>query len=113
MSTSQIQQVEESIRQSREILDLANSLARLKHNSDFRKVMVQGFFKDEAVRLVQEKQNPDKQSPEEQKLLMTQIDSIGSLYQYFRKIETQAEIAGRSLEIDEQTLQELHAESLQ
>lgn len=113
MSTALLAAVEQSIEESRQILDLAEALARLKSNRDFRKVLIDGFFKEEAVRLVQLKGSPDMQGDSEQKALIGQIDAIGALYQYFRRIEERAEIAGKSLDADEQTRQELLAENLQ
>lgn len=112
MSTVTLRQVEESIQQSKDDLELAESLARLKNNRDFRKVITDGLFKEEAVHLVQLKAQPDSQSPEAQKSVLTRIDAIGALYQYFLSIESRAEMAEKSIEVDEQTRDEILAESL-
>ena len=110
MNTSLLRELEQNIQKARESLALGESLTRLQNNRDFRLVMTEGFFKQEAIRLVQLKSRPEMQTPELQRHVLLQIDAIGSLYQYFQSIENQAEQARKSLDADEQTREELLAE---
>ena len=92
--------------------ELGDALARLRGNRDFKKVILEGFFEQEAVRLVHLKADSNMQSPESQKSILTQLDAIGTLAQYLRTVDMRANLAKKSIEYDEQTLEEIAAEEL-
>jgi hypothetical protein len=112
MSTNQLKEIEENIKAARKLVDLGDTLERLKSNRDFRAIVLEGYFEKEAIRLVQAKSNPALQSPEMQKLILTQIDSIGNLNLFFATIVQQASIARKSIEQDESMIEELAAEEV-
>ena len=107
MSSIELQAIDQSIKQARKAIDLGDALERLKGNRDFKRIIQDGYFEQEAVRLVHLKSSPTMQSAESQKSIDQQMVSIGSLDQYFRTIAVQAEMARKSIKYDEQVRDEL------
>lgn len=110
MSQDAVIEIEKNIKLAKERVDLGDSLERLRNNRDFKKVIQEGFFLDEAVRLVQLKADPAFQTMERQESIMKQIDAIGALNQYFQTIFQFAALARKAIESDQQTLEEILAE---
>lgn len=77
--------------------DKAKALARLSVNPDFKKVIIDGFLRDEAIRLVYLKADPAMQTPEKQASVLRQIDSIGNLSAYFTTIRTEGMMADKTI----------------
>lgn len=102
--------IEANIKEARKLVELGDALERLKANKDFRAVIMTGYFEQEAIRLVQAKSNPGFQSPEMQKSIITQMDSIGNLNLYFQTVAQQAAMSRKNIEIDESMLEEIAAE---
>lgn len=107
------QQIEQNIAQARKVFDLGTSLATLLRNRDFKKVITEGYFEQEAVRLVHLKADPAMQNEASQKSIIAQMDAIGNLSQYFSTIQQLANMAGKSIEADEEALSELRLEEVQ
>ena len=84
MSSSEIQQLEHSIKVAQKLVDLGDSLERLRNNRDFKKIFVEGYFQDEAVRLVHLRADANMQSVDSRKAIDTQIDAIGTVGQYLQ-----------------------------
>lgn len=83
-------------------IDAGSALERLRTNRDFKTLVVEGYLKDEAVRLVHAKSNPALQSAADQAAIVRDIDAIGSLAQFFNTIGQRAQIAGKQMrDIDE------------
>jgi len=97
----QIQQIEQSIKDSSKNVEVADALARLYANRDFKKVIL------EAIRLVHAKADAALQSAESQKQLMNQIDAIGILKGYFHTIGFLGEQARKTISYAEEARQEL------
>ena len=110
MSTNQIQAIEANIKEARKLVELGDAMERLRGNKDFKTLVMEGYFEKEAIRLVQAKSNPSLQSPEMQKSILTQIDSIGNLNLYFSTVAQQAAIARKTIEQDEAVRDEILAE---
>lgn len=110
MSNTEIQQIEQNLKVAKKTLERGESLERLFANRDFKKVILEGYLEQEAVRLVHLKADANMQSVESQKSIITQIDAIGNLNTYFQTIRQFAAIAGKQIEADEQTLAELASE---
>ena len=110
--SNDIQAVELNIKRAKELIDLGTALDHLRSNRDFKKVIIDGYFSDEAVRLVHLKGDPSMQGESSQTSIIKQMDSIASLYQYFFTIDMRASSAARSVESDEETLSELLAEGV-
>lgn len=110
MTLDVIQEIEANIKQSKQIVELGNSLERLIHNQDFKKVIMDGYFKQEAIRLVHLKSDASMQKPETQSSINKQMDAIGSLNQYFQVISHQASLAVKAISADEEARDEILAE---
>lgn len=96
MDTPSIEEFELSIAEARKHTDLADALERLAKNKDFKSLILTGYFEEEAVRLVALKAVPQMLGDDMQKKILTSIDGIGALTQYFSMINnvgTQAQIA--------------------
>lgn len=113
MSKEQIQQIEDSIKENRKIVELGDALTRLTNSRDFKKVVLEGYFEKEAIRLVHLKASPEMQSEARQKAIISDIDSIGAFHEYLRTLEFQANMARKAIGEDEEMLAELNVEELQ
>ena len=109
---TQIEQIEVSIEQAKDAIDRMKTLERLRNNDDFIKIIREGYFKEEAIRLVMMKSSHNFQGEQAQKDIIKDIDSIGRLEQYFGAIYQIGHTAQRALEADEETREELLAEEL-
>ena len=112
MSNDTVQQIEESIRQSKETIEFDKALQRLTLNKDFNLVIKDGYLKDEAIRLVHLKADPSMQTPERQAAIVRDLDAIGGLLSYFRTVGANAVLALKSIEMAEATRDELLGEEL-
>lgn len=107
MSQAQIDQLHRNIEQATGFIDLAGVLTRLQANKDFRKIISEGYLRDEAVRLVHAKSNVALQSPADQAAIIKQIDAIGCLEAFFRQIEKNASNADKAIESDRETIEDI------
>jgi hypothetical protein len=112
MLNDTIQRIEANIKEARKIVDLGDSLERLRSNRDFKKVIMEGYFEQEAIRLVHLKADPSMQSADMQKSIVSQMDAIGALHQYFTTVFHKASIARKAIDADEETRDEILAEEL-
>lgn len=109
-SIDSIKELEASIQRASQHVELGKALERLYNNKDFKLVIKDGYFRDEAVRLVHLKSDPSMENPVSQESIIKQMDAIGSLSQYFAVLNMQARGGSRSIEADEQTLDEIQSE---
>lgn len=112
MSSVELQAIENNIRNSQKVADLGAALERLHSNRDFKKIVLEGYFEQEAIRLVHLKSDQNMQSAESQKAITMQMDAIGTFKQYLRTVEFKADLAGKSIESDEYMRDELLAEGV-
>ena len=110
MSTEQIEALEITIEQAKRMVDLMKAVQNLRKNADFIKVIENGYFKEEASRLVLFKADPAMVAQVNQDYISKCIDAIGFLSQYLDaklQMGTQAErdIVGAQ-EAREEILQE-------
>lgn len=108
--TETVQAIEANIREAKKIVELGNCLERLQSNRDFQKVIAEGYFRQEAIRLVHLKADPSMQSPASQQSIISQMDAIGALTQYFQTVFHTASIAAKAIAADEETRDEILAE---
>lgn len=113
MFKTRVEEIELNIQQAKSIVELGNSLERLRNNKDFKKVIIEGFFEKEAIRLVHLKADYNMQDADSQKSIATQMDAIGTLSQYFSKVRHEGMLAQKAIESDEETRDELLAEGLE
>jgi hypothetical protein len=112
MQQEDFEEIEIDIKAAQELVKKGDALDRLSNNQDFRDIISQGYFQDEAVRLVHLKCAPSMQNPPMQASVLTCIDGIGNLSQYFSKIITQAEMARASILDSQDTLSEMAEEGI-
>lgn len=110
--TDNVKQVEHSIQRGKEAVELASTLDALLVNSYFKKVILEGYFEQEAIRLVHLKSDPAMESAASQASILKQMDAIGSLKQYFTTVQHQGSLAQKAIEFDEATREELLAGGL-
>jgi len=110
MTTSQLDAIERNIKQAKASVDAGNALKRLKLSKDFKQVILEGFFEQEAVRLVHLKADSNMQSPESQRAIVSNMDAIGSFSQYLNTVLYKADMASKSIEADEESRDEIMAE---
>lgn len=112
MSTTQMQELEANIARNKAIMAKGASLERLKANPDFKKVVSEGFLKENAVRLVHLKGDKNMAEPHKQAAIQAEIDAIGHFASYLNDVSRFAALAADSLAADEQTREEIAAEEL-
>ena len=108
-----IEQIEISIEESKKLIEFGDAIRRLDDNPDFRKVILEGYFKEEASRVVLLKADYEMQSKERQEFLEKMIVSIGGLKQFLMSKLRMAESAAQALEADRETHAELLREDLE
>ena len=103
-----IEQVELSIEEAQKKVDRADAALRLADNSDFKEIIMNGYCKDEAVRLVNtlnevgfEEVQPD---------IKRMLESISDFSRYLRHVVREGRMAKESIIDHENTLDELRAE---
>lgn len=89
-------------------VELGLALDKLRVNRDFNKLIVEGYLKDEAIRLVHLKADPNMQAPEQQAGIDRDIAAIGVLNQFFVITDQRARIAGKQVN----DIEEMRAEVL-
>ena len=108
--TTEIEQLELNIKDAKHVIKLKKSLDALRKNKDFDLVILDEYFIGEASRLVQQKSAVHAQTPERQMFIDHGIVGLGSLQQFFAKIDAMYNEAQRSLEADQITHAELLGE---
>tara|TARA_R110002049_G_scaffold163137_2_gene328957 strand:- start:756 stop:1085 length:330 start_codon:yes stop_codon:yes gene_type:complete len=86
-----------TLEQANKAIERNAALVRLYQNKDFQNAVLEGYFKDEAVRLVLAKGNPSMDAPEQQAAIVRDIDGIGSLASYFTAIRHEAAMSEKAL----------------
>lgn len=104
---SDIQQIEVTIEQLKKVADRRKQLLKLESNREFRKIVLDGYFTEEAARLAGISADPAFEKEREQ--IMTEIRAISCLRQFFRNIDRIGAMAEAELEENQEALEELRA----
>ena len=110
MTANELQQLDDNIKQAQKIADLGDALNRLRNNRDFKKVIQEGYFEQEAIRLVHLMSDSNMQTPEMQTSIHKQMIAIGGFRDYLDTLFIRADMARRSVAADENTRDEIMAE---
>ena len=110
MNSAELQHLEVIIKQAQKMVDLGDALERLRNNKDFKKVIGEGYFEQEAIRLVHLMSDSNMQSPELQTAIHKQMIAVGVFRDYLETLAIRAGMARRSVEADEATRDEILAE---
>lgn len=105
-----LQQLEINVQNSKKQLELGEALKRLSQNRDFKRLILDDYFREEAIRLVSLRGDPEFQTPEKQAHILAQIDAQSMFQKYLRTISWQAERAKDSILADENTAEEIRRE---
>lgn len=100
--------IEITIEHATKKVKMAEQLERLHENKDFMALIVDGYLKDYAVRMVNLKATV--LNPDDVLRINLKIDAIGGLYAYFQAIFAEGEHAALSMEQAEEAREEILAE---
>jgi hypothetical protein len=98
MSNSEIGNLEVEIDQAKEMISLNDELQKLFNYGPFKRIIDEGFFKDEAIRLVALKMDPEFRAPDKQESVDRAMFAIGGLRAYFHRIYRVSEMAKDALD---------------
>lgn len=104
----QINAVERNIRSAKADVSKAKALEKLHNNKEFKELILEGYLKENAIRLVHLKADPSMQTAEGQASVLRQMDSIGELMGYFQVILHQAKLSEKNVAEFEADLADLH-----
>lgn len=108
MSNAQdIRQIEITVEELKKLVDRKTLLQKLESNREFRKIILDGYFKDEAARLVAISADPAHEKSWDS--IRKEIEAISCLRQYLRNIHTIGGVAERELAENTEALEELRA----
>lgn len=93
--------INESIKQSKKIIEKADAIVRLKSNADFKLVIQDDYLKKYAAGLVYSKARIYNQDDKQQKALDGQILGVGHFVQYLDMVLTAGVTAQTALEDQE------------
>lgn len=102
----QIQQVEISIEEAKRVIGLGEALKRLRKNKDFKAIVAEGYFHDEASRLALLSGTPHL-DPSKGSDIYMDIRSIGAFYAYLHTIAMKADAMSSELRSHEAELEDL------
>lgn len=102
----EIAAVERDLRENRLAREQYAALARLEQNTDFQTLIKQAYFRDEAVRLVHLRAEPDADIA----VIDNGLDAIANLGAYLRFIRQKGELADKAIADGESMLEQLHKE---
>lgn len=105
----QIQHVELSLEEAKKVIDFGEAIQRLEKNADFRKVILDGYFTDEARRLVflTADTNLDEKASN---AVWAGLRAIGELRSFLVTRKAMAEVAKKEVIDFQKTLEELREE---
>lgn len=87
--------IEVSLEDAQKLIDRKTKLIKLQDNAIFKKIFVEGYFKDEAARIAQAITNPEMMDDIEQRELLSQLKAIGHMQNYMLTIRQ----AGTTMEL--------------
>lgn len=106
----ELEYLEFSMDEAKQFIAIKNSMVKLRKNTDFKKVIAEYYFKEEAARLVMAKSS--NLTPDQQELIDKMIYGIGSLAKFLDSVETRGLQAEQALQDDEETKASILQEGL-
>jgi hypothetical protein len=113
----QLDGVELSIQQAKNLIERSDALRRLEKNKDFQFLFLDGLLKDDAIRQVMLLASPGLKVPGEGAVvakagIQARVDMIGELYNWCRWTHMEADQARKALAEHEEARAELLQEQL-
>jgi hypothetical protein len=109
MSQSEIEEVELSIEHARQLVERGQMAERLSRNKEFKTLVLEGYFVNEAARLALLYSDPNVPS-EMREHLLRDISAPGCFKRYLSSIVQMGHVAERELREHMETLDEIRAE---
>jgi len=106
----ELELIENSINAHKQNVAIGEALQRLLRNRDFKRVIMEHYLRDEAVRAVKLMAAPECQNPTQQEALQKIIIGIGQLDQFLRVTLQIADRAQLAIQDDEAAYAEIAAE---
>ena len=106
----QLEVLESNMTESKHFVDVKNSLVKLQKSKDFKKVVIEYYFKEEAARLVMAKSS--NLTEEQQMVIDKMIYGIGSLAKFFDSVLSRGIQAEQQVVEDEETKANILQEGL-
>mgnify|MGYP003665536691 FL=1 len=106
----QLEELEHNMNDAKQFIDIKNSTLKLFKNREFKKVVLDYYFKEEAARLVMAKAS--NLNDEQQKLIDNMIYGIGALSNFFDSVLTRGLQAEQAYKDDENARTEILQEDL-
>ena len=98
-------ELEVSIEEAKAVIEKKRLLEKLMSNREFKKVILDGYFKEEAIRLVGVSADPNPQLVQSRDQIQLEIQGISLLRNYLRTIMQFGEIAEREVAAFEEELE--------
>ncbi|KXJ61566.1 MAG: hypothetical protein AXW14_08880 [Alteromonas sp. Nap_26] len=109
-SNEQIKEIEVSKKEAQRFVDKATALEQLTKNRHFTKLVLEGYFKDEAARITGLLGEPEFASEQDQKELFSQLKAISHLQQHFRTISMLGDQMRAAIDDMDAAIEEINAE---
>lgn len=106
----EIQQVELTIEEARKILAIGEAIERLENNEDFKKIIFEGYFVDQAARYTGLLAEPALQAADKQANIIHCLRGISELRQYLLTTKMAVAQCRHDLQGQLDLLEELRAE---
>lgn len=97
------------IEDAKKSIALSDALERLQNNPDFKTVVQEAYFKEEASNVVLAKAVPHLRSDQHQKVFEQRIIGIGEFRQWLSEVVAQGNMARKALEEAEQMRDEIES----
>lgn len=110
MSQNDIEQIELSIEEAQKMVERKERALRLADNPDFKSLILDGYFKDEAIRLTHLLSDPNAVAHRPQ--ITESMVSIGSLKRYLHAIVQMGAMAEQEISEARETLDEIRGEEI-
>lgn len=109
MSQHEIEQIELSMEQAKAVVERARLARQLSKNPAFKKLIMDGYFVDEAARLAHLVSDPAL-APEHRQFVFNDLNGVGALKRYLSTIVRMGDAAEREIAEAEMELEELRNE---
>ena len=106
--SEEIQQVELSIEEARKFLNKVEALERLEQNADFKLLVFDTYFVDEAARYTGLLAEPPMQGAHQQSGILSSLRGISEFRQFLLKLKLQGEQSRNDLQQQLELLEDLH-----
>ena len=91
---------------------LASLVRKLEQNKDFRELILEGYFRDNASRLVMLKADKEFQTEDKQKSIDKDILGISVFGDFLRTVKIMGDMAQEAMEAHERTREDILAEAV-